>query len=376
MKRACFAVFFIVMVIISPSMSAPVLIPNVPAYTLYHGCGPTSLGMVFGYYDLNGYPNFFSASGSAVYSTANVQDEISSPAHNAKYDPHPDVSDSILPVPPSTSIADWFGTSVGPLGAGDSWWYNASVAVAGYAAYKGYTFTGTDTDFDSTWPTLVNEVNHCRPMLFFVNSGSGVPDHIVPVFGYDDRGAGGQWYACYTTTSESETPVWKQFQNALSIYGVDSSEQIVAATLTGDTNRDGALNTLDIDAIYQHFGQPSTSQWKVCFDNNPVGQDDVTYELRNIFHTNYGDANLNTYTDFPDFQTLLDHWQGPGGWVNGDFNGDGIVDFLDFQKLLDYWNPGGWNTSQSETPEPTSLCLLLLGAFMVLRRKKSTQTPQ
>ena len=114
----------------------------------------------------------------------------------------------------------------------------------------------------------------------------------------------------------------------------------------GDTNRDGVLNSLDIDAIYKNFGAPATSQWKVATDGLPVDQADVTYELLNYFHTNYGDANLDGKIDFLDFQVLLDHWQVSGptvGWAQADFNGDGTVDFLDFQMLLDYWNPGGWN---------------------------------
>ena len=84
-----------------------------------------------------------------------------------------------------------------------------------------------------------------------------------------------------------------------------------------------------------------------------VGQGDVTYELCTYFHTNYGDANLDTKTDFNDFQILLDHWQVSGstiGWAQGDFNGDYSVDFLDFQILLDYWNPGGWSFAPSQVP--------------------------
>ena len=141
----------------------------------------------------------------------------------------------------------------------------------------------------------------------------------------------------------------------------------------GDTNEDGFVNSLDIDAIYHNFGAPATSQWKVSPDGLVVGQEDVTYELRTYFHTNYGDANLDGKTDFLDFQVLLDHWQAAGpniGWAQGDFNGDYTVDFLDFQKLLDYWNPGGWNFAPAQTPEPASLSLILLGGLALLRRSR------
>ena len=38
----------------------------------------------------------------------------------------------------------------------------------------------------------------------------------------------------------------------------------------GDVNHDGLLNSLDIDAIYHHFGAPATSQWKVDGRGTPV----------------------------------------------------------------------------------------------------------
>jgi uncharacterized delta-60 repeat protein len=104
----------------------------------------------------------------------------------------------------------------------------------------------------------------------------------------------------------------------------------------------------DIDAIYAHFGQPCSSQWKVAPDDDPVGQEDVTYEVQNILNCTYGDANLDRHVDFLDFQSLLNHWQNLGaGWAGCDFNGDGATDFLDFQTILNNWSPGGdWNPSQ------------------------------
>ncbi len=55
-----------------------------------------------------------------------------------------------------------------------------------------------------------------------------------------------------------------------------------------------------------------------------IDQSDVDDLVRNILHTNYGDANLDHYTDFGDFQTLLYDWMGHYGWAGGDFNGDGV----------------------------------------------------
>jgi hypothetical protein len=102
----------------------------------------------------------------------------------------------------------------------------------------------------------------------------------------------------------------------------------------------------DIDLIYAHFGTGA------AFDltgDGLVNQADVDYMVKTILHTNYGDANLDGFVDFLDFQTLLNNWQGQGrGWAGGDFNGDGIVDFLDFQTLLDNWNPAGSGSANEE----------------------------
>ena len=77
---ACFLGLFVF-----ASNAWAVVLSNVPAYNWYHGCTPTAVGSVMGYWDLHGYDNLFSASGwAAVSQTVNVQDQISSPAHNAK----------------------------------------------------------------------------------------------------------------------------------------------------------------------------------------------------------------------------------------------------------------------------------------------------
>ncbi len=199
----------------SPAVAAPVTLPNVPAYDWYHGCGPTAAASVIGYWDLHGYSNLFGAEGWANVSlTANVKDQISSPEHNAKYDPIPD--NTALPVPPMTSIADWMRTSVDPLGFGWSYIHYAPQTFTGYANYRGYNFSAWNEQFGSgglVWSDLTSEIDAGRPMLFFVNSaGNGSTDHAVPVLGYDERSAGNLWYALYTTWSESETIEWKQFR--------------------------------------------------------------------------------------------------------------------------------------------------------------------
>jgi hypothetical protein len=202
----------------SPVGATPILLSNVPAYNWYHGCGPTAAGSVVGYWDLHGYPDLFNASGwSNVSLTKNVQDQISSPEHNARYDPKPDD----LTKPQSwNSIADWFHTSEGTLNLGWSYLSYADDAFIGYTNYRGYTFSSWNEWYGAfTWEDLVNEIDSCRPMMFLVDSsGSGDTDHFVPVLGYDDRGADGKYYGLYTTWSEAETVEWRQFRSMSSSY--------------------------------------------------------------------------------------------------------------------------------------------------------------
>ncbi len=209
------AAIALLVVFVCMAHGTPYTLSNMPAYNWYHGCGPTAAASVIGYWDLLGYTNLFDASGADVYQTSNVQDQISSPAHNAKYDPHPDDPD--LPVPPNTSIACWFRTSVGqPYG----WSYlsYSDDAFSGYAQYRGYTFNSWYQGFGTGagefyWDDFMDEIDAGRPLMFLVDTdGNNVTDHFVPAFGYDDRGAEGLYYACYDTWSEAEAVRWYRFR--------------------------------------------------------------------------------------------------------------------------------------------------------------------
>ena len=197
------------------------LISDVPAYGFYRGSGHTAAASVIGYYDLNGFPNLFDADGwEQVRLTANVRNQISSPEHNAKYDPHPDNAN--LPVPPNTSIACWFQTSVDPLPFG---WSNAARsddAFIGYTTYRGYECTSFHRYYGAlSWSDITDEIDAMRPMVFLVDiDGDSGVDHFVPVFGYDDRGAAGKFYACYDGWSETETVVWKEYRPIGDPWGV------------------------------------------------------------------------------------------------------------------------------------------------------------
>jgi hypothetical protein len=121
----------------------------------------------------------------------------------------------------------------------------------------------------------------------------------------------------------------------------------------GDVNHDGPINSLDLDALYANFGNVTANLALARYDvsgDNVVSRADVTYELNNIMHRTYADANLDGVVDALDFQILLNNWQSSGAtWATADFNGDGLTEALDFQIMLDYWNPTGIGASNSAT---------------------------
>lgn len=202
------------------SLPGPVVeITNVPAYNWYHGCSPTATGSIFGYYDLNGFPEAFDAEGQqAVFQTPNVQDHISSAEHNAKYDPTPDNPE--VPIPASISIADFMFTSVDPLEFGHTYIHNIDDGIRSYANFRGFemeSYNANNSEDGSSsgtlWSAFTQEINYGRPVLLHVDSnGDGAVDHSIPVFAYEDRGVEGRWYGAYTTWSETETPIWREFQ--------------------------------------------------------------------------------------------------------------------------------------------------------------------
>lgn len=204
----------ILLMLIAPctAHSTPIVLDNVPSYNWYHGCSPTAGAMILGYWDLRGYDNLFSdASGwDEVRHTSNVRDEISSPAHNAKYDSNPDNPN--LPEPPDTSIADFMGTSQGSLGYGGTWTSNIDDGIASYAAYKGYSFDSNYIPVE--WDLFVDQVNLGNPMKV------GITGHSMVGFGYEDRGEDGLWYASYNTWHEDEAVNWYNFNNVRNLASV------------------------------------------------------------------------------------------------------------------------------------------------------------
>jgi len=82
-----------------------------------------------------------------------------------------------------------------------------------------------------------------------------------------------------------------------------------------------------------------------------------------------GDANLDGIVDETDYAIVLMNWGAGDTWAEGDFNFDGIVDEDDLECITENWGGSGPAPS-TVVPEPTTLCLLGMGAVSFYYRRR------
>jgi hypothetical protein len=196
----------------------------VPAYLWRHGCGPTAVGMIVGYYDAIGYPDLIP--GSAFSQTTAVNQAIASGGNSSN--PYPpgserhyedyarpqDASPNLLTddylVQGRTShtsdcIADFMDTSKSTRSNyyGWSWSSDVGPSFVNYVNLRNTTYGPSYTEYRMsdgvmTWSRLTSEINAGRPMVFLVDTdGNAQTDHLVAVIGY--RTSPGNQYACWDT---------------------------------------------------------------------------------------------------------------------------------------------------------------------------------
>ncbi|MEZ6120233.1 MAG: hypothetical protein R3C28_27180 [Pirellulaceae bacterium] len=97
----------------------------------------------------------------------------------------------------------------------------------------------------------------------------------------------------------------------------------------GDFNRDAVLDVADVDLLYAAVRNGTN---ELNFDLNQdevVNQHDVDYWVRQLFGSNYGDANLDGIFDSSDLVQVFqrgeyeDGIDGNSNWSDGDWNADG-----------------------------------------------------
>lgn len=198
----------------TPAQASMMVLSDVPAYYWYHGCSPTSGGMLLGYYDtLPGYSTI-------IADTTDPYDMIASPTDGLE-----------------NSIADFMDTSYPAGGTSDPKiasgieayieWDDPTTAVnESYqaTAWNEYTY---DPEYmapgytagEFTWADYVAEIDAGRPMLLSWGTPAG-SGHTTIGYGYDDQGHPDDpdyWLVAINTTwSGSDEPTWWYFDPDMS----------------------------------------------------------------------------------------------------------------------------------------------------------------
>lgn len=207
----------------------------VPAYFWRHGCGPTAVGMVIGYYDTIGYDDLIP--GSALLQTDEVNQAIASgggsgepypPGAEHHYEDYARPEDSppnLLPDDYITSgrtphaddsLADYMHTSKSTRGNYYGWTWSVDIgrAFVDYVNKRNPAYRPNYLPFFSalgtmTWDVLISEIDAGRPMVFLVDSDEdGQTDHFVTVIGY--RTNPSRQYGCWDTWSTTKVR-WENF---------------------------------------------------------------------------------------------------------------------------------------------------------------------
>ncbi|MHC4945307.1 MAG: hypothetical protein ACYTG7_20005, partial [Planctomycetota bacterium] len=190
------------------------VIADFPSYLWYNGCGPTSAGMVLGYYDGQGYDDL--VPGSAATQTAEVDAMISSDGNWNDYclpiDTWPDILPDLSEPPfgdehPDDCVADFMlcSQSFNSMVYGWARYIHVPVAMDGYVHnMTSYNYLSENLVWgDFTWEVFCAEIDANRPVVLLVDTnGNGSTNHFVPAIGYDDEGDM-LLYACYDTWDSS-----------------------------------------------------------------------------------------------------------------------------------------------------------------------------
>ena len=211
------------------------IVLDVPAYIWYHGCGPTAVGMVLGYWDSHGFD--YLIPGDATEQTEAVNQAISSSGNYYDYckpidnygegpSPRPDLSEApIGDEHPDDSIADFMETSqsVHENYYGWSWYSKVDDAFKGYVEFTTPEYTAMAVNLRwgaFTWEIYKAEIDAGRPVVLLVDSNEdGWTDHFVTAIGYSEVN-GEQMFACHDTWDIGVH--WYEFKKVQSgqLYGI------------------------------------------------------------------------------------------------------------------------------------------------------------
>ena len=215
---------------ITQSNKSEVIINNVPSYIWRHGCGPTALGMIIGFYDNNDYPDFIV--GEASIQNDNVNNAIANTEHYDDYslpiDEYPNLlqdNSELGGAHTSNCIADYMQTSWSSEENYYGWSWNNMISTAFISfVQQQYPSLNPTTSLDyfsySSWESYKAQINNNRPVILLVDTdGNGSTDHFVTGIGYNETNS---TYGIYDTwDNDIHWFQWQQMSNG-SAWGIHS----------------------------------------------------------------------------------------------------------------------------------------------------------
>ncbi|MBN1121876.1 MAG: S8 family serine peptidase, partial [Anaerolineae bacterium] len=295
-------------------MQAQAQISGVPAYTWYRGDGPTTAGMILGYWDGHGFADL--VSGSAATQTAAVNAMMASTDHYDDYalpldDEVSGILDDLSEPPPTDehlddSLADLMHTSQSYYDLYYGWdWFNyQDDGLRGYVNLVAPQYTTTIENrywgYNLSWADYTAEIDAGRPVQMLVDSdGDGTTDRFVVGIGYSDD-SGTQMYAAYNT--EDTSVHWYEFAGieagqAWGIYGAVFF-QIEYTTASAPDNDDFD----DAAAITMSGGSYSDEQYNATATTDT---DDPTFQCGDLFYGQGYNSIWYSYTPSASGDILL-----------------------------------------------------------------------
>ncbi len=239
--------------ILLKSTNNQTLINNVPSYIWRHGCGPTALGMVIGYYDIIGYSDLIT--GDAAIQSSSVNNAIATSEHYNDYsepiDYYPDLfqdKSELGGAHTSDCIADFMQTSWSSKSNRYGWSWSNMIddAFVNYIQQENTDYsvqTGYERYSSGSWDVYVNEINNNRPVVLLVDSdGDGSTDHFVTGIGYDDANS---TYAIYDTwDNDVHWYQWRELSDSYSwgIYGFNILKIYFAVSASVNPSNSGTIS--------------------------------------------------------------------------------------------------------------------------------------
>jgi hypothetical protein len=316
---------------------------GVPGYEWRHGCGPTAVGMVAGYYDMRGYDDLFDGSASSQTDGVNQgiasQHNSSNPGHYEDYSQPIDSSGSLQNdksepgeiAHDSDCIADLMRTSWSVDDMRYGWSYSNMIApsLVSYAALRNPGYSVTTTEYymsynpQLTWDVFTGEIDNNRPMVFLVDTNAdGSTDHFVTIVGYRDSPS--RQYGCLDTWSPASSVRWCNFQPMGSgvSWGVFGGAGFEFAPLDSAVSLAPIYNILldaiDYSPIEVNAPGPDSSVWR--YDSHPPMAWNSSFEGTQVrFELFRNGVSLGEYAGWQDNDGIgMRSTPVDASWPNGD----------------------------------------------------------